>query len=71
MSTLRSIPILIFLLLITAVGAMAQKPSPRILDLHAPDGTLLKGTYFSSGKSGPGVLLLHQCNQQQLTPAKP
>jgi dienelactone hydrolase len=64
-STLRGILILVFLLLLTAAGALALVPSPRTVDLHAPDGVLLKGTYFSSGKSGPGVLLLHQCNQQR------
>jgi pimeloyl-ACP methyl ester carboxylesterase len=26
---------------------------------------MLKGTYFASPKPGPGVLLLHQCNQQR------
>src|SRR6185436_2235006 len=26
------------------------------------DGFTLKGTLFSSGKIGPGVLMLHQCN---------
>ena len=25
----------------------------------------LKATYFNSGKPGPGVLLLHQCNRQR------
>jgi dienelactone hydrolase len=39
--------------------------SPRVVDLKAPDGTSLKGTFFSSGKPGPGVLLLHQCNRQR------
>lgn len=64
-STLRSIPILVFLLLVTGASAAPQVPSPRTVDLRAPDGVLLKGTYFPSGKSGPGVLLLHQCNQQR------
>jgi dienelactone hydrolase len=64
-STLRSIPILVFLLLVRAASAAPQAPSPRTVDLRAPDGVLLKGTYFSAGKSGPGVLLLHQCNQQR------
>jgi dienelactone hydrolase len=35
------------------------------VDLKSPDGTSLKGTFFSSGKPGPGVLLLHQCNRQR------
>jgi len=43
----------------------ADVPAPRIVDLKAPDGTSLKGTYFSAGKSGPGLLLLHQCNRQR------
>jgi dienelactone hydrolase len=37
----------------------------RVVSLTAADGTSLKGTYFSSTKPGPGVLLLHQCNQQR------
>jgi dienelactone hydrolase len=36
----------------------------RIVDLTAADGTKLKATYFDAGKPGPGVLLLHQCNNQ-------
>jgi dienelactone hydrolase len=42
-----------------------QTPEPRIVDLPAADGVILKGTYFSAGKEGPGVLLLHQCNMQR------
>jgi dienelactone hydrolase len=65
LSTFRNITILVSSLLVTAAGAAPQVPSPRTVDLRAPDGVLLKGTYFSSGKPGPGVLLLHQCNQQR------
>jgi dienelactone hydrolase len=64
-STLRSMPILLSLLLVTTARAAPQVPPPGTVDLRAPDGVLLKGTYFPSGKSGPGVLLLHQCNQQR------
>src|SRR5579864_4721764 len=42
-----------------------QTPEPRVVDLPATDGVVLKGTYFSAGKEGPGVLLLHQCNMQR------
>jgi dienelactone hydrolase len=42
-----------------------QPPAPRAVDLKAADGTPLKATYFSAGKEGPGVLLLHQCNKQR------
>ena len=65
MATFRSIPILVLLLLVKDACAAPQAPPPQTVDLRAPDGILLKGTYFSSGKPGPGVLLLHQCNQQR------
>jgi dienelactone hydrolase len=52
-----------FLFLLTCAALAA--PAPRIVDLKAPDGTLLKATYFSPGRPGPGVLLLHACNQQR------
>jgi len=35
------------------------------VDLAASDGTKLKATYFAASKPGPGVILLHQCNQQR------
>jgi hypothetical protein len=34
----------------------------REVTIPADDGFLLKGTLYSAGKSGPGLLLLHQCN---------
>jgi pimeloyl-ACP methyl ester carboxylesterase len=49
-----------------ALDASAQQvPAPRVIDLKAPDGTILIGTYFAAAKAGPGVLLLHQCNRQR------
>src|SRR5260370_37630003 len=39
--------------------------APRVVELKAPDGIVLKATYFAAGKPGPGVLLLHQCNRQR------
>jgi dienelactone hydrolase len=52
-----------FLILLTC----AAKPmaAARTVSLTAPDGTILKATYFAAAKPGPGVLLLHQCNQQR------
>jgi dienelactone hydrolase len=42
----------------------AQQPSaPRVVDLKAVDGTILKASYFAAAKPGPGVLLLHQSNR--------
>ena len=42
----------------------AQQPSaPRVVDLKASDGVILKASYFAATKPGPGVLLLHQSNR--------
>lgn len=35
------------------------------VEIKAPDGTNLKGTYFSSNRPGPGMILLHQCNMDR------
>ena len=51
------------LLLAAAVSLAASKE--KVVDLTAADGTKLKATYFSAGKPGPGVLLLHQCNRNR------
>src|SRR5215471_1072278 len=49
-----------------ALAACAQQaPTPRVVDLKAADGAVLKATYFPAAKPGPGVLLLHQCNRQR------
>src|SRR6266852_600368 len=53
-------------LLMLAVSCAAQQaPGQRVVDLSAADGTKLKATFYAAGKAGPGVLLLHQCNQQR------
>src|SRR4029077_15903753 len=47
-----------------ARAQQAQQPSaPRVVDLKAADGTILKASYFAAAKPGPGVLLLHQSNR--------
>ncbi len=60
---------LVLLLLVPSLlilGAKTQQaPAARVIDLKASDGTILKATYFAAAKSGPGVLLLHQCNRQR------
>jgi len=51
---------------VLALGATAQQPpAARVIDLKAPDNTVLKASYFAASKPGPGVLLLHQCNRQR------
>lgn len=47
------------------LACAAQQPAPRTVNLTAPDGIVLKATYFAAAKPGPGVLLLHQCNRQR------
>ncbi len=48
-----------------AKGGAAETGPGRVVELKAPDGIVLKATYFAAGKPGPGVLLLHQCNRQR------
>jgi len=57
--------LLLVVFLLTLGAAAQQTPLARVIDLKASDGTLLKATYFAAAKSGPGVLLLHQCNRQR------
>ncbi len=62
----RMLPWRLVVLLVLALRCAAQEtPAPRVVDLTASDGTKLKASYFAAGKPGPGVLLLHQCNQQR------
>ncbi len=42
-----------------------QTPAARMVTLTTADGTLLKASYFSAGKPGPGVILFHQCNRHR------
>jgi len=56
----------VFVLLVAVLSCEAKTPpAPRVVDLTAKDGVHLKATYFAAGKQGPGVILLHQCNQQR------
>ncbi|MBV9483127.1 MAG: hypothetical protein JO249_20635 [Acidobacteria bacterium] len=57
--------ILVLSLLFNEVGLAQGAPPPRAIDLTATDGTQLKATLFSTGKPGPGVLLLHQVNRDR------
>jgi dienelactone hydrolase len=54
----------VFLVSVFPVAAQ-QPPAPRVVDLTAPDGPKLKGTFSAAAAAGPGVLLLHQCNRQR------
>jgi dienelactone hydrolase len=56
-----------------ASPAAAQSPTAtapvsaagRTIDLTSPDGIALKASYYSAGRPGPGVLLLHACNRDR------
>jgi dienelactone hydrolase len=61
----RLVPLLLVVSLLTLGVTAQQAPAARVVDLKASDGTILKATYFAAAKSGPGVLLLHQCNRQR------
>ena len=52
-------------LALPAACAAPQTPAPRVVDLIASDGVILKSTYFAAAQPGPGILLLHQCNRQR------
>jgi dienelactone hydrolase len=50
--------------LTSSIAAQDAGPATTIA-LKAPDGITLKATYFPAAKPGPGILLLHQCNQDR------
>ena len=55
-------------LLVAAAGGCRRyfPPDPaHDVDIIASDGTVLKASYFSPGKVGPGILLFHQCNMDR------
>jgi dienelactone hydrolase len=56
--------VLIAAALICAAGLSAEVHKKDV-DIKAPDGVNLKGTYFSAGRPGPAMLLLHQCNMDR------
>jgi pimeloyl-ACP methyl ester carboxylesterase len=46
--------------------ARHHPPDPaHDVNITAPDGVVLKSSYFSPGKPGPGILLIHQCNMDR------
>ncbi len=57
---MKKLCLLPLILLLIAVDSRAA--DKRDVSFSAPDGFSLKGTFFSAGKPGPGVVLLHQCN---------
>jgi dienelactone hydrolase len=54
----------ISVLVLASVWASAETQKKDV-DIKAPDGANLKGTYFSPEHPGPAILLLHQCNMDR------
>ncbi len=53
-------------LTIAAACGKRHPPDPaHDVDIPAPDGVVLKASYYSPGTLGPGVLLIHQCNMDR------
>lgn len=57
--------ILAILAVLAAASVAVAQPSALNVDVVASDGVTLKATYYSPGKPGPGVLLLHMCNSSR------
>jgi len=52
----------VFCLTTGHVSAQVERTN---VDIKAPNGTLVKGTYHAPGQAGPAILLLHQCNMDR------
>jgi dienelactone hydrolase len=50
---------------LTFTAGLSAEVHKKDVDIKAPDGVNLKGTYFSAGRPGPAMLLLHQCNMDR------
>src|SRR5262252_9802618 len=48
-----------------AAGGSRPAQPAKVISLTASDGTVLKATWFSAGRPGPGVLLFHQSNRDR------
>ena len=45
--------------------AQTKAPAPQAVDIKAPDGVMLKASYFPAARPGPGILMLHACNKDR------
>jgi dienelactone hydrolase len=62
--TMKTLAIATAATLALAAGLLAEVQKKDV-DIKAPDGVNLKATYFSAGRPGPAMLLLHQCNMDR------
>ena len=61
---MRSLLVVAIALLAVCGEAAAQRGTQDV-DVAAADGAKLRATYWSPGKPGPAMLLLHQCNMDR------
>jgi dienelactone hydrolase len=57
-------------LLSVALSLVAASPAQtsgasQVIDIKAPDGVILKATYYPAAKPGPAVMLFHACNRDR------
>jgi len=50
---------------LAVAAGLSAEVQKKDVDIKAPDGVNLKATYFSAGRTGPAMLLLHQCNMDR------
>jgi dienelactone hydrolase len=50
---------------LSAQQGTATPSAGQTIDLKSPDGTAIKASYFTAGRPGPGLLLLHACNRDR------
>jgi len=55
----------IALFLVFTPASIFGAAEKKDLELKASDGVSLMATYYSPGKPGPGMILLHQCNMDR------
>ena len=60
---MKTVAIAVSATLLVTLGLAAE--SKKDVDIKAQDGITLKGSYYSPGKPGPAMLLLHQCNMDR------
>ena len=64
-AVLVAVPLALPLCAQSQTAAAATPSAARTIDLKSPDGIALKASYFSPGRLGPGLLLLHACNRDR------
>lgn len=62
--SIRSLFLVLLFTLYVCAGQAIAGTSGKTVRFQSADGFILKGKFFSKGMSGPGILLLHQCDRK-------